>query len=233
MYWMMTCQWTSKHCRILKSPCNDWKPGWHLVNTRHTTCVKVLLCHLRKLFLLHPTSASSKLVEQFVQNTNGFPRITQIFDMKYRDYIYYFLWILARKKSKATTKTKDTTRLKMDQYNDSDNSWWRRGRKNIIMRESFLATGAKSGSTPHMNDCAKQPRGCGAKIWLLENLAGAKKGRLCSRVGHKLPIRPNENSRPHIRGGFKQPSSARRLNHQDHHHHLSTQPGAAGPALVS
>ena len=45
----------------------------------------------------------------------------------------------------------------------------------------FLATGAKSGSSPHMNDCAKQPRGCGAKIWLLENLAGAKKGRLCSR----------------------------------------------------
>ena len=45
----------------------------------------------------------------------------------------------------------------------------------------FLATGAKSGSSPHMNDCAKQPRGCGAEIWLLENLAGAKKGRLCSR----------------------------------------------------
>ena len=96
------------------------------------------------------------------------------------------------------------------------------------MRISFLATGAKSGSTPHMNDCAKQPRGCGAKIWLLENFAGAKKGRLCSRVGHKLPIRPNENSRPHIRGGFKRLSSARRLNHQDHHHHLSPSPVQRG-----
>ena len=93
--------------------------------------------------------------------------------------------------------------MKMDQYDDNDNSWWHGGRKNIIIQRSFLATRAKSGSTPQMNDCAKQARGCGAKIWLLENLAGGKKGAAMQPVGHKLPIRPNENSRPHIRGGLK------------------------------